>query len=151
MGLAVSREKRAVICAELKKGFPAFFQRICEIVKDRQQVFRDEAGRQQRAQDYRQRVWAQLKAEFPEYTKNLKREYCGGILRYSLDDYLRWIFYRAYDRVRDRERRRLQRQHLCCQQCSKPLDASRNDARYCSPACKQAAYRKRGADIEGTV
>jgi hypothetical protein len=32
---------------------------------------------------------------------------------------------------------------LICEWCGRPLAASRSDARYCSNACRQAAYRQR--------
>jgi hypothetical protein len=32
---------------------------------------------------------------------------------------------------------------LICEWCVRPLTASRSDARYCSNACRQAAYRQR--------
>jgi hypothetical protein len=32
-----------------------------------------------------------------------------------------------------------------CAECGEPFEAKRGDARYCSSACRQKAYRKRGA------
>ena len=32
-----------------------------------------------------------------------------------------------------------------CRECRKPFNALRDDARFCSSACKQANYRRRGA------
>jgi hypothetical protein len=43
---------------------------------------------------------------------------------------------------RRREARELAR-HQRCGQCGKPFTAPRQDASYCSPACRQRAYRKR--------
>jgi hypothetical protein len=31
-----------------------------------------------------------------------------------------------------------------CRLCGAPLEASRSDAAWCSPACRQKAYRRRG-------
>lgn len=35
-----------------------------------------------------------------------------------------------------------------CAQCGKPLDGYRADARYCSQACRQSAYRERKRTAE---
>jgi hypothetical protein len=42
-----------------------------------------------------------------------------------------------------RERRTDARAGRTCGQCNEVIDASRNDARYCSSACRQKAYRQR--------
>ena len=46
-----------------------------------------------------------------------------------------------------RERRAAARAGRRCEQCAELLDAGRVDARYCSSACRQKAYRQRKADI----
>jgi hypothetical protein len=48
---------------------------------------------------------------------------------------------RAADRSRQRRRQREQ-QHACAQ-CGVRFEPKRGDARYCSSACRQAAYRQR--------
>jgi hypothetical protein len=42
-----------------------------------------------------------------------------------------------------REARRDARAGICCDVCGQPFEAPRSDARYCSPACRQKAYRRR--------
>jgi hypothetical protein len=50
--------------------------------------------------------------------------------------------YRFHNRVRD-ERAAAARAGRSCEQCGETFDATRSDQRYCSPACKQRAYRER--------
>jgi hypothetical protein len=47
--------------------------------------------------------------------------------------------------ARRREAREAARQ-CCCERCGHRFTAPRSDARYCSPACRQAAYRQRCAE-----
>ncbi len=47
--------------------------------------------------------------------------------------------------ARAAERRREYRQNLCCEACGVSFAAMRGDARFCSNACRQAAYRLRRA------
>jgi predicted RNA-binding Zn-ribbon protein involved in translation (DUF1610 family) len=47
--------------------------------------------------------------------------------------------------LRAKERRQRAREKVC-QQCLKPFTAKRRDARYCTVACKQSAYRGRVTD-----
>jgi protein-arginine kinase activator protein McsA len=44
---------------------------------------------------------------------------------------------------RRRQRRKEDREGLACQNCSRPFDAKRRDAKFCSNACRQAAHRNR--------
>lgn len=41
------------------------------------------------------------------------------------------------------EERRRARQGLTCERCGKPIDPTRSDAKWCSPACANDAYRDR--------
>lgn len=50
---------------------------------------------------------------------------------------------RSESRRRYAEKRRQQRQYGRCQLCDVALEGRRADARYCSPACRQAAHRRR--------
>lgn len=43
----------------------------------------------------------------------------------------------------EKERRATQREHTTCRQCGATFEAARADAAYCSPACRQKAYRAR--------
>ena len=45
---------------------------------------------------------------------------------------------------RRQDRRRWRRGPTPCQECREPIQANRKDARFCSHACRQRAYRKRG-------
>ena len=39
---------------------------------------------------------------------------------------------------------------MTCETCGREFTARRNDARYCSPACRQKAYRDRHAPVLAT-
>src|SRR5688572_1980286 len=63
--------------------------------------------------------------------------------------YLSNLIATAKDCVRRIEQRRRAREKTCvC--CLKGFTGTRSDSRYCSPACKQAAYRCRVTDAGGT-
>jgi len=47
------------------------------------------------------------------------------------------------EKMRKRERRAAGRTGLRCQTCGDPFTPPRSDGRYCSPACRQKAYRAR--------
>ena len=51
--------------------------------------------------------------------------------------------YRGAELKCARESRTLARGTLECEDCGKSFEADRNDAKFCSSACKQKAYRKR--------
>lgn len=51
---------------------------------------------------------------------------------------------------RRREARRVVHAERACAKCSRTFAPARNDARYCSPACRQRAYRNRTAATKGT-
>jgi hypothetical protein len=53
-----------------------------------------------------------------------------------------------------RRKRRAQRTEQDCDGCGKPFEPKRNDAAFCSPACRQRAYRSRtirAAHTGGTI
>lgn len=71
----------------------------------------------------------------------------GAVL--AAEPHHRRVFCSAYCRSREASGRRvaaraLARQGRPCQGCSQPFTASRTDGRYCSSACRQRAYRRRG-------
>jgi hypothetical protein len=57
--------------------------------------------------------------------------------------------YRYYNRLRS-ERSATARAGRSCEACGSAFDAVRSDQRYCSPACKQRAYRQRVEAISGS-
>jgi hypothetical protein len=50
---------------------------------------------------------------------------------------------RRYFTKRAKEQRARARQDLRCEVCGEPFEAARSDAKYCSNACRQRAYRER--------
>jgi hypothetical protein len=60
----------------------------------------------------------------------------------------RWVGYctacaRDAELARQRARRRARRTDLTCEHCGTVFTPPRSDGRYCSPACRQKAYRRR--------
>jgi hypothetical protein len=45
-----------------------------------------------------------------------------------------------------RERQRVVRGEIACDECGESFTPTRSDSRYCSPACRQKAYRKRKSE-----
>jgi hypothetical protein len=79
-------------------------------------------------------------------------EQCGRPVRHRHAGYRRW--YRTFccelcrDRYQAAQRstaRADARARRRCEGCDELLDADRSDARYCSPACRQKAYRRRSS------
>ena len=57
-----------------------------------------------------------------------------------------WACASDADNAAVRDARRAARSDMACQHCSAIFTPPRSDARYCSPACRTAAYRSRRSD-----
>lgn len=79
-----------------------------------------------------------------EHCKRLVRKQVTGLRTvYVLcSDPCRDEFYRKLAAER-RKAARANRETLNCETCNRPFEPRRTDAKHCSPACKQKAYRQR--------
>lgn len=74
---------------------------------------------------------------------------CGYIIYGDIHAYNSGLKYCSYQCANDaatkaQKEAREQARHKVCPICGKEFTAARKDAKYCSPACKQKAYRKGG-------
>ena len=75
-----------------------------------------------------------------------KCSYCGDLVTWSEKNFAVYCSSecrRNAEGKRRAERAKAARGRAKCKHCRRRFDAPRRDTRYCSPACRQAAYRAR--------
>jgi hypothetical protein len=88
------------------------------------------------------------KSDWRDYESAASCEGCGRLVHNEVDDiYRRWTFCceKCAHQIR-REKRRRQQPTRSCQACGEIFEPVRADAKFCSVACKQRAYRRRVMD-----